>query len=263
MTLGNIVALWQRNIRRLMAYSSIAHAGYILIGVAVGFAQASTMPEGPVTATAGFNGIGTALFYLAVYTLATLGAFAALTYLGNDRQHIDEVDQLAGLSRSHPLVAGAIAVFMFSLAGIPPLAGFWGKFTLFSGAIDLGAPVSGNQTDLQRWFFVLAIVGVANAAIAAAYYLRVIKVLYFDESLVPLPAVPRHDRIGPAIALTICTILVLAAGILPNAPMRAAEETGVAASQPIRQQNAVTETTTARASAEKSQELSARGDARN
>jgi NADH-quinone oxidoreductase subunit N len=262
MTLGNIVALWQRNIRRLMAYSSIAHAGYILIGVAVGFAQASTAPENPAAEPAGFNGIGAALFYLAVYTLATLGTFAALTYLGTDRQHIDEVDQLAGISRSHPLVAAAIAIFMFSLAGIPPLAGFWGKFTLFSGAIELGAPLSGERTDLEHWFLALAIIGVVNAAIAAAYYLRVIKVLYFDESVVPLPAVPRHDRIAPAIALTACAMLVVAAGVLPQPPMRAAEEAGVAASQPIRQQDAAPDPITLNASAGGAADLGASGGIR-
>jgi NADH-quinone oxidoreductase subunit N len=247
MTLGNIVALWQRNIRRLMAYSSIAHAGYILIGVAVGFAQASTMSEARPAEAAGFNGIGTSLFYLAMYTLATLGTFAALTYLGNDSQHIDEVDQLAGVSRSHPLVAAAIAIFMFSLAGIPPLAGFWGKFALFSGAIEMGAPLSGERTDLERWFLALAIIGVVNAAIAAAYYLRVIRVLYFDEAVVPLPAVPRQDRVAPAIALAACTILVVAAGILPGPSMQAAEEAGVAASRSIRQQTGVNDTMTVQA----------------
>ncbi len=220
MTLGNIVALWQQNIRRLMAYSSIAHAGYILIGVAVGLAQASVISTGQPAELVGLNGIGTALFYLAVYTLATLGTFAALTYLGSDSQHIDDVDQLAGLSRSHPLVAAALAVFMFSLAGIPPLAGFWGKFTLFSGAIDLGAPVSGERTDLERWFLALAIIGVVNAAIAAAYYLRVIKILFFDEAVVPLPVVARQDRIAPGLALAACAILLVAIGILPNGPMR-------------------------------------------
>jgi NADH-quinone oxidoreductase subunit N len=232
MTLGNIVALWQSNIRRLLAYSSIAHAGYMLVGVSVGLAQTSTAPGIEPPATTGMDGIGTAIFYLAVYTLATLGTFAALAYLGSERKSVDDVDELAGLSHTHPLAAMAIAVFMFSLTGIPPLAGFWGKFSLLTGAIDLGAPVAGEEAEPQQWFLALSIITVVNAAVAAAYYLRIVATMYFrspETAAAPVPAdsyvaVQRHW--APAIAAAVCLLLVVAAGVLPNPIMQAAEAAG-------------------------------------
>ncbi len=133
MTLGNVLALWQDNLRRLLAYSSIAHAGYMLIGLAAAFA--SVGPAGDVDSATRVDGVAATLFYLAVYVLATTGTFAALAYLGRGEKQIDGVDELAGLGRTHPLAALALATFMFSLAGIPPLAGFWGKFSLFAGAL--------------------------------------------------------------------------------------------------------------------------------
>ena len=159
----------------------------MLIGISVGLAQIGLAPLRDPTALVGVNGIGSAVFYLAMYGLATLGTFAALTYLGSERRSANELDELAGLSQTHPGVAAAIAVFMFSLAGLPPLAGFWGKFTLFSGAIDFGALVAGERGDIQRWFLALAIIGVVNAAIAAAYDLRVVATMYFGALSPPLP----------------------------------------------------------------------------
>ncbi len=135
MTLGNVLALWQNNVRRLMAYSSVAHAGYMLIGLAVGFAVSGGAAE-----ATNFDGIGAAFFYMLVYAAATAGTFAALTYLGGDDGELDTVDQLAGLTRNHPKTALAMAIFMFSLTGLPPLAGFWGKFTLFTGALGHRRP---------------------------------------------------------------------------------------------------------------------------
>lgn len=236
MTLGNVVALWQSNIRRLLAYSSIAHAGYMLIGVAVGLAQVTTSPTAEPLEAIGVNGLGTALFYLAVYAAATLGTFAALAYLSTERNSVDDLDELAGLSQTHPFIAGAVAVFMFSLAGIPPLAGFWGKFSLFSGAIDLGAPVAEEWTDLQRWFLALAILGVANAAIAAAYYLRVVATMYFRAPASVTTAVtvdrstgPRREP-EPALATAIALLLVLGIGVLPGRVVDVSDAAGAAVS---------------------------------
>jgi len=222
MTLGNVVALWQSNIRRLLAYSSIAHAGYMLIGLSVGLAQVALAPTAEPQEAIGVNGIGTALFYLAVYAAATLGTFAALAYLSTERKSVDDLEELAGLSQTHPFIAGAIAVFMFSLAGIPPLAGFWGKFALFSGTIDLGAPVGGEWTELQKWFLALAIIGVANAAIAAAYYLRVVATMYFRSPATAAAPVPADSPAGahrepePALATALALVLVIAMGIFPG-----------------------------------------------
>jgi NADH-quinone oxidoreductase subunit N len=237
MTLGNVVALWQRSLRRLLAYSSIAHAGYILIGVSVGLAQLASSPASKPLESLGVNGLGTALFYLAVYGLATLGTFAALTYLGGHHESTDDVDALAGLGQTHPLTAAAIATFMFSLAGVPPLAGFWGKFALFSGAVDLGAPVAGEQSDMQPWFLALAIVAVANAAVAAAYYLRVVATIYFrspQSAAAPIAAnaaEPNTREPAPAMAAAICFVLVIIIGIVPWPAIDASDAAGTAVSR--------------------------------
>jgi NADH-quinone oxidoreductase subunit N len=174
MTLGNVAALWQKDLRRLMAYSSIAHSGYMLIGLAAAAASPNQA----------YGGVAAVLFYLCVYSLATAGFFAATSFLGDDEESVRHVDDLAGLSQSQPLIAAAIAVFMFSLAGIPPLAGFWGKLTLLTSSVDVA--IHSVDPTVAKWFFVLAIVGGINAAIAAAYYLRVISTMYFQRNSNPL-----------------------------------------------------------------------------
>jgi NADH-quinone oxidoreductase subunit N len=207
MTLGNVLALWQNNIRRMMAYSSVAHAGYMLIGLAVGFAVAGGAAE-----ATNFDGIGAALFYMLVYAAATAGVFAALTYLGGREGEIDTVDQLAGLVRNHPKTALAMAIFMFSLTGLPPLAGFWGKFTLFTGALGVDARNPGDSS-LWPWFFALAIVGALNAAISAGYYLRIVGVMYFrSSSFTP----PGQGGAGAALAVALCVLLVVGIGCAPG-----------------------------------------------
>jgi NADH-quinone oxidoreductase subunit N len=190
-----------------MAYSSIAHGGYLLIGLAA----AAAMSTAPATAIALQGGVAAMLFYVLVYCLATLGTFAALAYLGSSRREVNDVDELAGLARSQPLIAGALAVFMFSLAGLPPLAGFWGKLNLFTSAIQLALSPEGGRISL--WFTVLAIVGALNAAIAAAYYLRIVAVMYFQQEA-QAPAAAG----GPAASLATILLasLVVLAGILPG-----------------------------------------------
>jgi NADH-quinone oxidoreductase subunit N len=195
MTVGNVMALWQQNIRRLMAYSSIAHAGYMLIGIAVAFAK-----TGPDATSSQLDGVGATLFYLLVYAVATAGTFAALAYLsGSDRQ-VNTIDDLAGVSQTSPKTALAIAIFMFSLTGLPPLAGFWGKLMLFTGALSL-------QWD---WFVGLAVIGVLNAAISAGYYLRVVGAMYFRP---PLSTPRAEGGPGAALATLICALAVVAMGI--------------------------------------------------
>lgn len=173
MTLGNVCALWQQNIRRMMAYSSIAHAGYMLIGISVALGSSGS-----------YGGVSATLFYLIVYGFASLGTFAALVSISSEEREISSLEELAGLGKSRPVVAAAIAVCMFSLAGIPPLAGFWGKLTLFSSSIRLA--IDPANKSLMLWFVLLAVGGAVNAAIAAAYYLRVVSVMYFQTSRVEI-----------------------------------------------------------------------------
>jgi NADH-quinone oxidoreductase subunit N len=206
MTTGNVLALWQDNLRRLLAYSSIGHAGYMLIGLAVALATVSG-------ATGAFDGTAALLFYLLLYSVATLGTFAALNCLGTPDQPLDHVDGLAGLAWSDEprqrILAWMLAAFMFSLAGIPPLAGFWGKLALFAGAIGARGPEPG----IRIWFAGLAMLGVINAAIAAAYYLRIVGVMFFRMPLGKVPSCPKQA--APLTAAAICVLLVLAIGLFP------------------------------------------------
>jgi NADH-quinone oxidoreductase subunit N len=226
MTIGNVCALWQRNIRRLMAYSSIAHGGYLLIGLA------AAAVGGPLE-----GGIAAMLVYVAVYAVATMGTFTGLAYLGSIRREVNSVEELAGLARSQPAVAAAIALFMFSLAGIPPLAGFWGKLTLFGSAIEVAAaPADGN---LPLWFAGLAVIGVLNAAVAAAYYLRIVAVMYFQPAAAPAP---NSGGYGSLAATMLCAALVVLLGALPGPVIDSASE----AESSLRRRAPIVTPTTAR-----------------
>lgn len=204
MTLGNVMALWQDNLRRLLAYSSVAHAGYMLIGLTVGLV--------PVAAQGKWDGVSALLLYLCVYAVATVGTFAALEFLGRRQRQIESVEELAGLGRTQPMLAVCIAVFMFSLAGIPPLAGFWGKLGLFGSAVSVAA---GNLSEkaLWPWFVALAVLGVLNAAVAAAYYLRIVAVMYFRT---PLATPKPRGGAGAWLTMTACAVLTILIGIYPG-----------------------------------------------
>jgi NADH-quinone oxidoreductase subunit N len=162
MALGAFAAIGQRNIKRLMAYSSIGHVGYALVGLA------------PAT-TEGITGV---LVYLTIYVAMTLGSFACILAMKRDGVHVEEISELAGLSRTKPMLAFILAMLLFSLAGIPPLAGFFAKFYVFLAAIQAG-------------YYWLAVVGVVTSVVGAFYYLSIIKVMYFDEpapGFEPVPA---------------------------------------------------------------------------
>jgi len=152
MALGSFAAIGQRNIKRLMAYSSIGHMGYALVGLAAG------TPEG-------VQGV---LVYMAIYVAMTLGTFACILSMRRDGQMVEDIGDLAGLARTKPAMAFFFAMLLFSLAGIPPLAGFFAKFYVFLAAIKAG-------------LFTLAVVGVIASVIGAYYYLAIIKTMYFDE----------------------------------------------------------------------------------
>ena len=172
MVIGNVLALPQRNLKRMLAYSSIAHAGYLLLGVIA----AGRQPEG--------NGGSAVLFYLAAYAFMNLGAFGLLVLVRNRRPFGYTLDEIAGLWRSMPWTSIAMAVFMISLTGIPPTIGFWAKFYIFTALIDAHL----------TW---LAIVAVVMAAVSSFYYLRVVWYLFFREAGGRAAAARRgHDRDG-------------------------------------------------------------------
>ena len=152
MGLGAFAAIGQRNIKRLMAYSSIGHMGFALVGLAAGTQQ-------------GVQGV---LVYMAVYLTMTLGAFACILSMRRDGKAVEGIYDLAGLARTHPTMAFFFAMLLFSLAGIPPLAGFFAKFYVFLAAIKAG-------------LFTLAVIGVVTSVVGAYYYLLIIKIMYFDE----------------------------------------------------------------------------------
>lgn len=207
MTLGNLLALWQQNIRRMMAYSSIAHAGYMLIGLAVAFAVAADKGGGNE-----INGIGATMFYLVVYAIATAGTFAALASLSDSRHQVDRIDELAGLARTRPRTAAAIALFMFSLTGLPPVAGFFGKFYLFLGALGVDSMDQG-MASAWRPFLLLAFIGILNAAVSAAYYLRIVGAMYFRP---PTTTALPNPAPAASLATLVCAVLVALVGLVPD-----------------------------------------------
>ncbi|MCE9651396.1 MAG: NADH-quinone oxidoreductase subunit NuoN [Parvibaculum sp.] len=156
MVLGSFAAIGQSNIKRLMAYSSIGHMGFTLVGVAAGTA----------------DGIRGVLIYLTIYVVMNAGVFCCILAMRRNGQQVETISDLAGLSRTQPVVAFLFAMLMFSLAGIPPLAGFFAKFYVFVAAVQAG-------------LYTLAVIGVLASVVGAFYYLRIVKVMYFDE---PAPA---------------------------------------------------------------------------
>jgi len=232
MTLGNVAALWQNNIRRMLAYSSIAHAGYMLIGLCAFLAARSSQAGGSEIVSV--VGLPSLLLYLAVYVAASLGTFAAIIHLGQREQPIDRIEQLAGLGRSRPLIGLALAVFMFSLAGIPPLAGFWGKLGLFYAALQIEATTDLTiaGVPMRVAMIALAAIGAMNAAIAAAYYLRVVSTIYFRpsaDSSHGLASVSLRRTPGAAFVMGACMLIVIALGCQPGWLVHLSRTTATAA----------------------------------
>ncbi len=183
MVVGNVIAIAQSNIKRMLAYSSIAHAGYILTGV---------VAANPF----GAQGV---LYYLAAYTVMNVGAFGVLSMLEREDGRGLTFDDYVGLSSAKPLVAGLMALFMFSLAGVPPFAGFFGKYYVFAGAVQAG-------------FTWLAVVGVLMSVVSAYYYLRLVVVMYFREPAGAFTAVENPLALG---ALLFAAVAIVGLGIFP------------------------------------------------
>ncbi len=184
MLLGAFAAIGQRNIKRLMAYSSIGHVGYALVGLAAANAE-------------GVRGV---LVYLTIYLVMNIGTFACILAMRRRDRMVESIDDLRGLAKTHKGMALALTIFMFSLAGVPPLAGFFGKLYVFMAAINAG-------------LYYLAIIGVLASVVGAFYYIRIIKIMYFDEPSEPL-SLPIGKELG--FLMTVSALLVALFFIIPG-----------------------------------------------
>lgn len=187
--LGAFAAIGQTNIKRLLAYSSIGHIGYVLIGLSAGTVD-------------GVAGVAT---YMAIYIVTTLGAFACVLSMERNGHYCEDINDLAGLSRTNPALAFAFAMIMFSLAGIPPLAGFFAKWYVFAAAVHAGLNA-------------LAVVGVVASVVGAFYYLRIVKIIYFDEPKEAFTPAAAPVRLIAALA----AVLVVAFALAPASLVEAA-----------------------------------------
>ncbi len=183
MAIGSFAAIGQTNIKRLMAYSSIGNIGYALIGLAAG------TPEG-------VQGI---IIYMATYLAMVLGTFAVIIGMRRGDQYVETIDDLSGAAQTHPWRSFCLAMMMFSLAGVPPLAGFFAKFYVFSAAI-------------QANLFTLAVIGVVTSVVGAYYYIRIVKVMYFDEPRAGFERMPD----GAQAVLVACSVVVVLFWIIPS-----------------------------------------------
>ncbi len=184
MIFGAIAAIGQKNLKRLIAYSSIGHMGYSLAGIATGSSE----------------GAQSTIIYITIYVIMNLALFCCLFMLKRNNEYFENIEDLSGLSKNHPILSLSLLIILFSLAGIPPLAGFFAKFYIFMAVIE------------QSMFF-LAIIGLLSTVVAAFYYLRIIKIIYFD------PSKEKYDSnhsLGLRISLIVSTIFLVFYFTYPN-----------------------------------------------
>lgn len=198
MVVGNVAAIAQTNLKRMLAYSTIAQMGWIVLGLSAGVVNQNTLSAG--------NAYSSAMFYVVAYVLTTLGTFGLIMFLSRQGFESENVDDLAGLARRAPWVAGVMTVFMFSLAGIPPMVGFYAKLAILQALVSTAVP----------GYLYLAIFAVLLSLIGAFYYLRVVKVMYFDE---PSQQAPVVQGSGVTALLAANGLAVLAFGLLPGGLM--------------------------------------------
>jgi len=198
MSLGNLAAIVQSNLKRLLAYSAIAQLGFMLLGFTPTVVDMKTV--------AAANAYSSALFYIITYVLTTLGTFGLIMVLARNGFESEEISDLAGLGKRSPWIAGVMSLFMFSLAGIPPLVGFYAKFAVLQALVS-----TGNHT-----YIVLAVIAVLLSLVGAYYYLRVVKTMFFDEPADPGPV---HGETGATVLLALSGIATLGLGLLPDGLM--------------------------------------------
>ena len=184
MIFGAVAAIGQKNLKRLMAYSSISHMGFALAGLSVGSNE----------------GIQSSITYVSIYLFMNLAFFSCLFMLRKEEKYFENIDDLSGLSKNHPMLSLSLLIVLFSLAGIPPLAGFFAKFYIFLAVIE-------------KEMYFLAIIGLLSTVVAAFYYLRIIKTIYFDD------AKHKYDlnhNLGLKLSLSFSTIIILIYFIYPS-----------------------------------------------
>ena len=184
MILGSFAAIMQTNLKRLMAYSSIAHMGYALVGIASGILE----------------GISGLLIYMLIYIVMNIGSFIIILSMRRDNQSVEDIYDLKGISKTHPFIAFSFVILMFSMAGIPPLAGFFGKWVVFYSAVNSG-------------LLFLAVIGVLTSVVGAFYYLRIIKIMYFEENEVKLDII---DNKSSMLILGLMIAIIVLFGIFLN-----------------------------------------------
>jgi len=203
MALGNLAAIAQSNLKRLLAYSAIAQLGFMLLGFTPTVINADTANA--------VNGYSSALFYMVTYVLTTLGTFGLIMVLSRSGFESEEISDLAGLGKRAPWIAGVMALFMFSLAGIPPLVGFYAKFAVLQALISTGA----------QGYVILSVVAVLLSLIGAFYYLRIVKTMFFDE---PADRTPIQSEVAPVVLLALLGIASIGFGVAPDGLMTACRD---------------------------------------
>ena len=196
--LGNLAAIMQTNVKRMLAFSTISQMGFVLIGLLAGVVNGDTLPAA--------NAYSSSMFYVITYVLTTLASFGVLLLLSREGFESEEIADFAGLNQRSPLYAGIMAVSMFSLAGIPPLAGFYAKLSVLQALIASGNPM----------YLVLAVFAVMMSLIGAFYYLRLVKVMYFDA-----PITASHVVAGADVRVVLCLngLLIIVLGLMPGSLM--------------------------------------------
>jgi NADH-quinone oxidoreductase subunit N len=198
LVVGNAAAIAQSNLKRMLAYSSIAQMGFILLGLSAGVVSGNTLSAG--------NAYSSAMFYVVTYVLTTVGTFGMIMFLSRQGFESEEIDDLAGLGKRAPWAAGVMTVFMFSLAGIPPMVGFYAKLAILQALVS---------TNVMAYLW-LAVIAVLLSLVGAFYYLRVVKVMFFDE---PTQTAPVVSTQGVSALLAINGAAVLVFGLLPGGLM--------------------------------------------
>ena len=199
LVIGNLAAIAQTNLKRMLAYSTISQMGFMLLGMTAGVVSGNTYSAG--------NAYSSAMFYVVAYVLTTLGTFGLIIFLSRQGFESEEIADLAGLGRRAPWLAGIMTLFMFSLAGVPPLVGFYAKLAILQALVS---------TNIAAYVW-LAVFAVMLSLVGAYYYLRVVKVMYFDESAEAQPPLLRSQGISALLAINGAAVLVF--GLLPGGLM--------------------------------------------